>query len=55
MNEKKPKTKSDFWDRRNTKNVGFSEDEYKEIVAKAKKKGIYPRQYIMLLVREPEK
>lgn len=37
--------------RRNTRNIGFSEEEYKEIAAKAQKMGIYPRQYIMFKIR----
>jgi hypothetical protein len=37
--------------KRNTKAIGFSEEEYKEIVAKAKAMGVYPRQFIMLKVR----
>lgn len=37
--------------RRNTKGVWFSEEEYSEIVAEAKRLGLYPRQMIMIKVR----
>jgi hypothetical protein len=43
--------KSKTLERRNKKNIGFSEEERAEIAKKAKKAGLYPRQYIMLLVR----
>lgn len=38
--------------RRNTKNIGFSDEEHKEIVKRAKSEGVYPRQLIMILVRK---
>jgi hypothetical protein len=39
--------------RRNTKGVWFSEAEYTEIVAEAKRLGLYPRQMIMLKIKKP--
>lgn len=40
--------------RRNTKNIGFNAEEYKEVVKAAKKAGMYPRQYIMYKIRYPD-
>lgn len=37
--------------RRNTKMIGFSEKEYKEIITRARRDNLYPRQLIMLLIR----
>lgn len=37
--------------RRNTKGIWFSEKEYAEIQAEAKKVGLYPRQLIMLKIK----
>lgn len=37
--------------RRNTKMIGFNDEEYAEIVAKAKKFGLFPRQMIMFKIR----
>lgn len=45
------KLKIDINQRRNTKNIGFSETEYAEIVVKAKKSGLLPRQQIMFDIR----
>lgn len=36
---------------RNTHHIGFDDDEYALIVAKAKAAGLYPRQYIMSKVK----
>lgn len=38
--------------RRNTKAIWFNEEEYKAIVKGSKQMGIYPRQFIMLKIRE---
>lgn len=38
--------------RRNTKNIGFNDAEYAEIVKAAAKAGLYPRQLILLKIRE---
>lgn len=45
---KTPKTKA----RRNTRAIGFNDAEYQLIVDKALAAGLYPRQFIMLKVKE---
>lgn len=47
----KPETTEETKKRRNSKTVGFSDEEYAEIVAMAKKMNLYPRQAIMAKVR----
>lgn len=37
--------------RRNTKTIGFNEEEYKEILKVAKKMRVYPRQAVMLKIK----
>lgn len=38
--------------RRNSKTIGFSEDEYAAIIKAAEKASLYPRQLIMNLIRK---
>lgn len=37
--------------RRNTKAIGFNDEEYKTILKIAKEMGVYPRQAIMIKMR----
>lgn len=37
--------------KRNTHNIGFNDEEFVFIAKKAKRLGLYPRQYIMQLIR----
>lgn len=38
--------------KRNTHAIGFNDEEYKLIVTKATAAGLYPRQYIILKIKE---
>lgn len=37
--------------KRNTHAIGFNDEEYQSIVVKAKKMGLFPRQYLLLMHR----